>query len=115
MPFFTYGSFTMLHHHVYFWLKPEYKTAAHKAQFEAGLSSLLTIGSLSDGSWGTPAPTDPRPVIDHSYDFGLYTLFTDVAAHDAYQIDPVHDAFLGQFKTWWEQVKVYDFTIHASR
>jgi hypothetical protein len=57
---------------------------------------------------GTPAPTPPRPVIDTSYDFALTVLVQDVAAHDAYQADPIHLAFVAAFKPFWDRVQIYD-------
>ena len=32
----------------------------------------------------------------------------DIAAHDAYQIDPIHLAFVNTFKTFWNKVQIYD-------
>ena len=32
----------------------------------------------------------------------------DVAAHDAYQVDPIHHAFIDQFKSFWNRVQIYD-------
>ncbi|MFM8334667.1 MAG: Dabb family protein [Opitutaceae bacterium] len=32
----------------------------------------------------------------------------DVAGHDAYQVDPLHLAFVERFKTFWNRVQIYD-------
>jgi hypothetical protein len=57
---------------------------------------------------GAPAPIAPRPVVDASYDFAITAVFADMAAHDAYQVDPVHKAFVAAFKASWERVQIYD-------
>ena len=55
-----------------------------------------------------PAATGDRPVIERSYTVGLTVLFKDVAAHDAYQIDPLHQAFLASCRSYWSKVQIYD-------
>ena len=57
---------------------------------------------------GSPAATAERPAIDTSYDFCLTVLVKDVAAHDAYQVDPRHTNFINQYKDYWKKVKIYD-------
>jgi hypothetical protein len=49
---------------------------------------------------GTPAPTPKRPVIEDSYDFALTVILADLAAQEAYQVDPVHKAFVAKFSMW---------------
>jgi hypothetical protein len=97
----------MLTHTVLFWAKDDL-TAAQLADFEAGLRTLPAIPMVSDGWVGTPAATD-RKVVDRSYAFALLLRFKDVAAHDAYQVDPIHDAFHARCSNYWSKVVVYDF------
>ncbi len=97
----------MLIHSVYFWLKPEL-TDAQRADFRRGLESLAGVKSLASVHIGTPAPIPPRPVVDASYSFALTCVFPDVAAHNAYQTDPLHLAFLERFRTNWTKVQIYD-------
>lgn len=97
----------MLIHSVFFWLKPEL-TEAQRAEFRAGLESLRAVKSVDALHIGTPAPIVPRPVVDGSYTFGVTVMFKDLAAHDAYQIDPVHKAFVEKFKPFWVKVQIYD-------
>ncbi|WP_414659986.1 Dabb family protein [Horticoccus sp. 23ND18S-11] len=97
----------MLVHTVYFWLKPEL-TAAQLADFRRGVESLGTIKAVDKIYVGTPAKTERRPIIDSSYSFALTVLCKDVAAHDAYQVDPIHLAFIAKFKTFWTKVQIYD-------
>lgn len=98
----------MIEHHVYFWLKEERRNEASMVEFRAALESLLSIASVVRGMVGTPAPVSPRPVVDDSYQFALSVTFESLAAHDAYQTDPAHVAFLDGYRDWWSQVRIYD-------
>ncbi len=97
----------MLVHTVYFWLKPEL-TPAQRADFRRGVESLGGIKSVEKIYVGTPAATQKRPIIDDSYSVALTVICKDVAAHDAYQIDPIHLAFIDACKTFWTRVQIYD-------
>lgn len=97
----------MLVHTVYFWLKPEI-TAAQLAEFRRGVESLGAIKAVDKLYVGTPAKTEKRPIIDDSYSVALTVLCKDVAAHDAYQVDAIHLAFINQFKSFWSRVQIYD-------
>jgi len=97
----------MLVHTVYFWLKPEL-TAAQRADFRRGVESLGGIKAVEQVYVGTPAGTTKRPIIDDSYSVALTVVCRDVAAHDAYQVDPLHTAFVEKFKTCWNRVQIYD-------
>ncbi|MGB0344898.1 MAG: Dabb family protein, partial [Coraliomargarita sp.] len=90
----------MLVHTVLFWLKEDL-SEAQRAGFVEGLESLRRIQAAEAVHIGTPAKTPERPVIDQSYDFCLTVLLTDLAAHDAYQEDPLHTAFLEEFRPCW--------------
>lgn len=95
-------------HHVYFWLKDEHKNEADRVLFEQGLASLFKIDLVAGGRWSTPAKVVVRPVIDQSWDYGITMQFDTIEQHDAYQTDPTHLVFLGNFKEWWAQVQVKD-------
>jgi hypothetical protein len=97
----------MLIHSVYFWLKPEL-TEAQRADFRRGVESLGGIKSVEHVYVGTPAATEKRPVIDDSYDVALTVLCKDVAAQNAYQVDPLHLKFVETFKPFWTRVLIYD-------
>jgi len=96
----------MLVHTVLFWLRKDLD-ADQIAAFRAALETIKAIRHAEAVYIGTPAATGDRPVIDKSYDFCLTTLFKDMAAHDAYQEDPIHIEFLKN-KDLWQQVKIYD-------
>ena len=97
----------MLIHSVFFYLKPEL-TAAQQAEFRRMLNTLPAIRAAEQMYIGTPAPTAKRPTIDDSYSFALTIVFKDVAAHDAYQVDPLHKAFVATCSPLWQRVQIYD-------
>jgi hypothetical protein len=96
----------MLTHVVLFWAKDDL-TAAERSDFASGLRTLLSIPTVNAGWVGTPSATN-RAVVDRSYTFGLTVRFADLAAHDAYQVDPIHDAFHARCARYWTKVVVYD-------
>jgi len=98
---------TMLVHAVYFWLKPEL-SAEQRADFRRGVESLGEIKGVEKVYVGAPAGTERRPIIDTSYGVSLVVLCRNVAAHDAYQIDPIHLKFVERYKTFWSRVQIYD-------
>ena len=98
----------MLVHTVVFWLRKDLTPAQREEFRQEGLESLRPIKSVSELHVGTPAPIPPRPVVDASYSYAITALFKDVAAHDSYQVDPVHKAFVERFKPYWERVQIYD-------
>lgn len=98
---------TMLVHTVYFWLKPDL-TPTQLADFRRGVESLAKIKAVEEIYVGVPAATPKRPIIDDSYSIALTVLCKDLAAHDIYQVDPIHLAFVNTFKTFWTRVQIYD-------
>jgi hypothetical protein len=49
-----------------------------------------------------------RPVNDRDFHVSLNTVFSDRAAHDAYQVNPRHVEFIENNKSNWKQVRVFD-------
>ena len=96
----------MFVHCVYFWLKPGLSPAEIK-QFVEGATSLTKIKTVRNGFLGKPASTD-RPIIDRTYSYGMVVAFDDMAGHDAYQVDPIHDKFRA-LAHLWGKVQIYDF------
>jgi hypothetical protein len=97
----------MLVHSVYFWLKPELDKAA-RARFVGEVRKLGAIGTIERILVGTPASVPERSVTDRSFDVALTIIFRDGAAHDAYQVDPIHLAFVEACRLSWVRVQVYD-------
>lgn len=96
----------MLVHAVYFWLKPTV-TPEQVRTFEDLAGAMAKIPSVTHLWLGKPAATD-RPVIDRTYSYGLVVALKDMAAHDEYQVDPIHDKFRETCGSFWSQVKIYD-------
>ena len=96
----------MVIHCVFFWLKDGISDG-ERATFLDGARSLLTIPGVAGGYVGVPAATEQRPIIDRSYDHSLILMFDDIAAHDAYQVHPTHDAFR-ELAALWQRVQIYD-------
>ncbi|NTE04345.1 Dabb family protein [Agrobacterium tumefaciens] len=96
----------MIAHHVLFWLTADI-TEAQKAAFRTSLETLEQIEVVKTFHLGTPAPIE-RAVVDTSYTFSLLLMFEDLAAHDVYQVHPLHKAFLDEFKVYFEKVIIYD-------
>ncbi|MEY4378908.1 MAG: hypothetical protein RLZ85_789, partial [Verrucomicrobiota bacterium] len=80
-----------------------------RAEFETKLRGLLKIKSIHSGYVGVPSKHAVRPIIDTTYDFAEFFVFKNHADHDAYQIDPIHQAFIADCKAYWDSVKIYDF------
>lgn len=94
-------------HTVFFWYADD-ADPARLAEFENDLKELGKVPSISSYYYGPPAATAERGPVDHSYDMAINVFFKDIAAHDAYQIDPIHLAFVEKCKDLWEKVVVYD-------
>ncbi|MCX2476904.1 Dabb family protein [Pedobacter sp. MC2016-05] len=96
----------MISHHVLFWLKAD-TTEEQKAAFRKSLQTLENIEVVKNFHVGTPAPIE-RAVVDTTYTFSLILFFEDLAAHDVYQVHPLHKAFLDEFKIFFDKVIIYD-------
>lgn len=97
----------MLVHSVYFHLRPE-TSPEQLAAFVKGVETLKAIKCVEAVYVGRPAAVALRPVIARDYTVGLTVLCRDIASHDAYQVDPLHKAFLENFRGYWDKVVVYD-------
>ncbi len=95
-------------HNVYFWLKKDI-TAENRATFESELIQLKSIPYLVHGFVGKPAPTEERPVTDHSFDYSLLLHFKNMEDHEHYQkACEHHDRFVKTCKVFFDRVVVYD-------
>ena len=97
----------MLVHSVLFWLKPDL-TQAQREHFLAEVRRLGAIKSIDRIYAGPPATIAKRDVTDRSFDVALTIVFRDGPAHDAYQVDPVHQAFVERNKAFWTRVQIFD-------
>jgi hypothetical protein len=97
----------MLIHNVFFTLHKRLD-GPDLTEFRMGLESLKHIRHAKAVFIGGPAPVADRPVLIKNYDYCLTVLLKDVAAHDAYQQDPIHQAFIKAHKDKWKRVRVFD-------
>jgi hypothetical protein len=97
----------MLIHSVYFWLKSDL-TASERSNFRAEVKKLSGIRTIEKIYVGAPASIAERSVTDRSFDIALTLVFKDGPAHDAYQVDPLHLAFVERNKSSWTKVLIYD-------
>lgn len=93
-------------HQAFFWLKEELSNSA-LLEFENGLETLTKIPLVLSGYYGKPAGTS-RTVVDNTYSYGLTLIFKDIADHNLYQADLIHQVFVDQNATKWIRVLVYD-------
>lgn len=94
-------------HTVYFWLKSDV-TPEEKQQLLYELNKLKAIKTVQRAFIGPPSATEARTVVDNTYDYAFILWFEDVAAQEAYQIDPIHLAFVEKNQHLWTKVVVYD-------
>jgi hypothetical protein len=97
----------MLIHSVYFWLKPGL-TPAQRENFKAEVKKLSAVRTIEKIYVGSPSGIAERSVTDRSFDVALTIVFGSGPAHDAYQVDPIHLAFVERNKDSWTKVLVYD-------
>ncbi|HRO70482.1 MAG TPA: Dabb family protein [Chitinophagaceae bacterium] len=97
-------------HHVFFWLKNK-GSETDRNQLIEGLRTLKGIPEVKKLLVGTPAATEQRGVIDNSYDVSELMYFNNAKDQDAYQVHPIHKAFVEKYSHLWEKVVVYDMQI----
>lgn len=96
-----------LAHQVYFWLKnPDSKE--DQAKLIEGIKTLAAIEQVRGIHIGVPASTEKRDVVDNSYAVSELLFFDNAADEHAYQIHPIHKAFVDNYSHLWSKVVVYD-------
>jgi hypothetical protein len=104
------NSNSMVIHNVYFWLKKDLN-AEQRATFEGELRKLAQIPYLAASFIGKPAPTEERPVTDHSFDYSSALHFNTMADHEHYQAGCEHHSrFVQICRPMFERVVVYDYS-----
>ena len=101
---------TQLIHHVFFWLKNP-GSAADRQQLMEGLKTLSGIKEVKKLLIGTPAGTEQRGVVDNTYDVSELMYFDNIEGQNAYQVHPIHKAFVEKYSHLWEKVVVYDMQV----
>jgi len=62
---------------------------------------------------GTLNPDLDRPVNDRDFDVALTIVFDSKAAHDAYQVAPLHHRFIHENKPDRHMVRVFDADVES--
>jgi Stress responsive A/B Barrel Domain len=101
---------SLLAHNVFFTLKD--RSAAAKQKLVAACKKYLTghPGAVFFAA-GTRAEALTRDVNDRDFDVALHMVFTNQAAHDAYQDAPRHEEFIAEQKGNWAKVRVFDSVV----
>ncbi len=97
----------LLCHDVYFTLKDRSPSAAD-ALIGACKNYLTVQPGIVFFAVGKREPELARDVNDRDFDVSLHVVFTDRAAHDAYQADDTHNQFVSEMKANWAKVRVFD-------
>ena len=102
------GSDAMVVHVVMVWLK-EPGNPEHRQRIIDATRKFETIPGVIDVSVGEVVPSD-RPVVDDSFDVGLYLTFSSVDVMNTYLADERHQQALREvFRPLSERYIVYDF------
>ena len=101
---------TQLIHHVFFWLKNP-GSVTDRQQLIEGLKTLSGIKEVKKLLIGTPAATEQRGVVDNTYDVSELMYFDNIEGQSAYQVHPIHKAFVEKYSHLWEKVIVYDMQV----
>jgi hypothetical protein len=97
----------MILHQVFFWLKNTGSVTDRKKLME-GLSTLREIPAIQQLHLGSPAATEKRDVVDHSWDVSELMFFKDLKDQQEYQDHPIHKTFIKNYGHLWSRVVVYD-------
>lgn len=96
-----------LRHQVFFWLRNP-TSEEDRAKLVAGLEKLRAISVVKALYIGVPAATEERSVVDHSFSVSELMLFESKEDQLAYQLHPLHEAFVAECERLWSKVLVYD-------
>lgn len=96
-----------LAHQVYFWLKHP-NSKEDQAKLIEGIKTLAAIEQVRGIHIGVPASTEKRDVVDNSYAVSELLFFDNAADEHAYQVHPIHTAFVENYSHLWSKVVVYD-------
>jgi len=97
-------------HAVYFWLKPGLSDA-DKADFLNFFEVLKTIPDCRYVTYGTPAPSNPRPVVENSFDYNLIVTVDSMDQLNIYEDHPIHQNAIAEYSKYWDKVMVHDTII----
>ncbi|MEC7726235.1 MAG: Dabb family protein [Planctomycetota bacterium] len=96
-----------LAHDVYFELRDS-SPGARQRLIDSCYEKLAPIAGITFFAAGDRDAELTRPVNDQAFHVALHVYFVDRAAHDAYQDDPAHLAFIEDNLANWKSVRVFD-------
>jgi hypothetical protein len=102
----TIANGTILHS-VYFWLK-ENISETEEQDFLNFFEELRKVPGVQTLQYGKPAPTNPRPVVDNSFQYNLLVTFQNMDDINTYETHPTHIAAAEQYSKYWVKVEVRD-------
>lgn len=94
-------------HHVFFWLKNP-NSEADQQELLSGLKTLESIPVVLQMHLGVLASTEPREVVDTSWQVSLLLYFDNKNDEQIYQDHTIHQAFVKNYAHLWQKVVVYD-------
>jgi hypothetical protein len=100
----------LLAHNVFFTLRDR-SEAARTRLVQACRTLLAGHAGIVFFACGVLADALCRDVNDRDFDVGLHIVFSDQAAHDAYQTAPDHQRFVAENQADWQRVRVFDSVV----
>lgn len=97
-------------HYVLFWLREDL-TEEEEENFTDFFEELKRIPGIKSLSYGKPAATNPRPVVDNSFSYNLVVLFDSLKDVGVYENHPIHLEAIKKFSGFWTKVVVHDSTV----
>ncbi|MBD1421066.1 Dabb family protein [Sphingobacterium chuzhouense] len=97
-------------HSVYFWLKDGLSEDEEK-DFLNFFEELRKVPGVQSLDYGKPAPTNPRPVVDNSFQYNLLVTFLNMDDINTYETHPIHTAASEKYSKYWVKVEVRDTII----
>jgi hypothetical protein len=97
-------------HVVNFWLKKDL-SEEEKKNFVEFFEELRKIDVIKTLNYGIPAQTNPRPVVDNSFDYTLIVTFKDLNDITIYETHPTHLKAIEKYQHLWTKVMVKDTSI----
>ena len=85
-----------------------YSLVRNRVQLRRAVEHITANPGIVFFTCGKREPELAREVNDRDFDVALHVVFTDRAAHDAYQNDPTHNQFIAEMKQNWAKVRVFD-------
>jgi stress responsive alpha/beta barrel protein len=102
----------LLAHNVFFSMRDN-SPAKVQALIDACKRDLTVQPGIVYFACGKLEPELARDVNDRGFDVGLHIVFSDRAAHDAYQDHAAHQRFVADNRGNWKQVRVFDTLVEA--